>query len=131
MFDKDGKLYACEGRGRRVVRYNAGGTTTVLADHFEDKRLNSPDDLAFHGHGRLWFTDPRYGDKVDDLKFDHQSVFRLDPQANGQWVITRVTFDTSKPNGLLVSPDQRSALRCAKRIWQGGAARITCVPDQR
>ena len=107
MFEKDGKLYACEGRGRRVVRYNADGTTTVLADYFEGKRLNGPNDLAFYGHGRLWFTNPRYGNKADDLELDHQSVFRLDLQADGQWIITRVTFDTSKPNGLLVSPNQR------------------------
>lgn len=107
MFDKDGQLYACEGGARRVVRYNADGTATVIADDFEGKRLNSPNDLAFDRQGRLWFTDPRYGDKADDLELDHQSVFRLDPQADGQWAIARVTFDTSKPNGLLISPDQQ------------------------
>ena len=107
MFDKEGELYACEGGGRRMVRYNADGTTTVLADQFEGKRLNSPNDLAFDAQGRIWFTDPRYGEEVYDLELDHQSVFRLDPQADGTWEITRVTFDTTKPNGILISPDQK------------------------
>lgn len=107
MFDVNGELYACEGGGRRMVRYNADGTTTVVADAFEGKRLNSPNDLAFDAEGRIWFTDPRYGDKIDDLELDHQSVFRLDPQADGTWDITRVTFDTTKPNGILISADQQ------------------------
>src|ERR1051325_3902580 len=47
MFDRAGQLYACEGGGRRMVRYNADGSTTVIVDNFEGKRLNSPNDLAF------------------------------------------------------------------------------------
>ena len=107
MFDKEEQLYACEGDGRRMVRYNSDGTTTVIADRFEGKCLNSPNDLAFDAQGRLWFTDPRYGDKIDNLEIDHQSVFRLDPQPGGTWQIHRATYDTTKPNGLLISPDQR------------------------
>ena len=113
IFDKDGNLYACEGSklfgdgegGRRISRYNADGTTTVVAEDFEGKRLNSPNDLAFDAQGRLWFTDPRYGDETDDLELDHRSVFRLDPRADDSWDITRVTYDTTSPNGLLVSRD--------------------------
>ncbi len=113
MFDKNGRLYACEGGrtfgdgdgGRRIVRYNSDGTTTVIADRFEGKRLNSPNDLAFDHQGRLWFTDPRYGDKIDDLELDHRSVFRLDPQPDDTWLITRITYDTTSPNGLLISQD--------------------------
>lgn len=107
MFDRDGRLFACEGGGRRVVLYQPDGTSTVIADRFEGMRLNSPNDLAFDSAGRLWFTDPRYGDVVDDLELDHQSVFRLDPGSGGRWEIRRATFDTTRPNGLLVSPDQR------------------------
>lgn len=112
MFDRDGRLYGCEGGpdGRRIVRYEADGSTTCIADRFEGQRLNSPNDLAFDHQGRLWFTDPRYGDIVDDLELDHQSVFRLENQsgAGDDWTITRVTFDTTKPNGLLISQDQQS-----------------------
>ncbi|MCK4423341.1 MAG: SMP-30/gluconolactonase/LRE family protein, partial [Candidatus Omnitrophica bacterium] len=89
-----------------IARYGKDGTRTVCADRFEEKRLNSPNDLAFDRQGRLWFTDPRYGKKVDDLELGHQSVYRLDPQLDGTWTIHRVTFDTTKPNGILVSPDQ-------------------------
>ncbi|MCZ6677661.1 MAG: SMP-30/gluconolactonase/LRE family protein [Candidatus Poribacteria bacterium] len=105
MFDQAGQLYACEGGGRRIVRYDSDGGTAVIVNSFEGKRLNSPNDLAFDAQGRLWFTDPRYGERTDDLELEHQSVFRLDPQADGTWEISRVTYDTTKPNGLLISPD--------------------------
>ena len=105
MFDKAGHLYACEGGGRRMVRYNADGTADVLVECFEGKRLNSPNDLAFDTQGRLWFTDPRYGEIFDDMELGHESVFRLDPQPDGTWEINRVTYDTTKPNGILISPD--------------------------
>ena len=113
IFDKDGDLYACEGStlftdgegGRRVSRYNADGTTTVVAQEFERKRLNSPNDLAFDARGRLWFTDPRYGEETADLELDHRSVYRLDPLGDDSWEIARVTYDTTSPNGILVSRD--------------------------
>jgi gluconolactonase len=107
MFDKTGQLYACEGDGRRMVRYNGDGTTTVIVDRFEGKRLNSPNDLAFDQKGRLWFTDPRYTDRTDDLELGHESVWRAEPQPQGTWKLQRMTYDTTKPNGLLISPDQK------------------------
>ena len=107
MFDREGRLFACEGGGRRIALYHPDGSSTVIADRFEGRRLNSPNDLAFDGEGRLWFTDPRYGEVVDDLELEHQSVFRLDPGPGGRWEIRRATFDTTRPNGLLVSPDQQ------------------------
>ncbi len=111
MFDRDGRLYGCEGGpdGRRIVRYQADGSTICIADRFEGQRLNSPNDLAFDHQGRLWFTDPRYGDIEDDLELDHQSIFRVENQSSSgdDWTITRVTFDTTKPNGLLISQDQQ------------------------
>lgn len=113
MFSADGVLHACEGglgadgQGRCIARYNADGSRQVLAGHFEGHRLNSPNDMAFDHKGRVFFTDPRYGSKVDDLELDHQSVYRLDPDGD-DWAITRVTFDTRKPNGILVTPDART-----------------------
>ena len=114
MFDRDGQLYTCEGGsgGRCISRYGATAKRTVIVDRFEEKRLNSPNDLAFDRDGSLWFTDPRYGDVVDDLELDHQSVYRLDPQGD-DWRLRRVTFDTTKPNGLLVTAD-RSQLYVAQ-----------------
>ncbi len=111
LFDKDGNLYCCEGgagpgdKGRRITRYEPHDRATVIADNFDGKRFNSPNDLAIDAKGRIWFTDPRYGDRAS-MELDHESVFRLDPQPNGQWTVARVTFDTTRPNGILVSPDQ-------------------------
>lgn len=108
MLDRDGRLYACEGGGRRIVRYEPDGGVTVLADRFEGRRLNSPNDLAIDARGRIWFTDPRYGDQRADMELEYESVFRLDPQLDGSWSIRRMTYDTTRPNGLLISADQRT-----------------------
>ena len=114
MFDQEGTLYACEGGARRVVRYSVGGVT-VLADSFEGKRLNIPNDLAIDLQGRVWFTDPYYegaaGPWSEDMAnkdLDHDSVYRLDPQPDGGWDVTRVTFDTTRPDGLLFSLDHKT-----------------------
>ncbi len=109
MLDKDGRLYACEGGsgGRRIVRYEPDGSTTVICDRFEGKRFNSPNDLAIDLQGRIWFTDPRYGDFRADMELDHESVFRADPQPDGTWRVKRMTYDTTCPNGLLLSPDNK------------------------
>src|SRR5262249_32177733 len=106
QFDRDGRLYGCEGGGRRVGCYEAEGSTTVIADRFEGRRLNSPNDLAIDAEGRIWFTDPRYGEDRSDMELDHESVFRADPQPDGRWSLKRMTYDTTRPNGLLISPDQ-------------------------
>lgn len=105
VFDANGHLYACEGGGRRIVRLDPD-KTTVLADSFEGRTLNSPNDLAVDALGRIWFTDPRYSSDRHTMELDHESVYRLDPQADESWAIERVTFDTTRPNGILVSPDQ-------------------------
>jgi len=115
-FDAQGRLYACEGGAtadaRRVVRYNADGSVTVLADQFEGKRLNIPNDLVVDREGRVWFTDPYYEGAAGPWSrergpkdLDHDSVYRLDPKADGGYRINRVTFDTTRPNGLLFSLD--------------------------
>ena len=115
MLDPQGRLYACEGGARRIVRYEPDGGTTVLTDGFEGKQLNIPNDLAIDLQGRVWFTDPYYegagGPWSQDRankELDHDSVYRLDPQPNGAWSISRVTFDTTRPNGLLFSLDHQT-----------------------
>lgn len=118
---RDGTLFACEGgasslpggedsaalQGRRIVIYKPGEDAIVLADLWEGKRLNSPNDIVEDVQGRIWFTDPRYGDRAD-MELDHESVYRLDPDGSGGYKLVRVTFDTTRPNGLLVSPDAKS-----------------------
>ena len=115
MFDPDGRLYGCCGGGRSIVRFEPDGAVTTLVDSYEGKKLNLPNDLAIDLDGRIWFTDPWYEgaagewSKTQDLKeLDHDSIYRLDPQPGGGWTITRVTFDTTRPNGLLFSLDHRT-----------------------
>lgn len=118
-FDAEGRLYACQGgdhaNSRRVVRYNLDGSETVLADNFEGKRFNIPNDIVVEPDGTVWFTDPFYEGAAGpwsadrkDKDLPHDSVYRLDPQADGTYTIHRVTFDTTRPNGLLFSPDWKT-----------------------
>ncbi|MCB9147815.1 MAG: SMP-30/gluconolactonase/LRE family protein [Caldilineaceae bacterium] len=135
MLDKNGVLYACEGGGRRMVRYDpvvgdAATGVTVLCDNFEGKRLNSPNDLAIDSQGRIWFTDPRYGDYRDDMELDHESVFRLDPQSDGSWVCVRMTFDTTAPNGLLLSPDEKTLYVAQSKYGEGKKRELRGYPVQ-
>jgi gluconolactonase len=124
VLDAEGRLYACEQQRHAIARYGTDGTRTVLADSFEGKRLNSPNDLALDAQGRVWFTDPRYGDYHADRELDHCSVYRLTPPASGAgpWAIQRVVFDTTRPNGLLLSPDERT-LYVAQSDYDQGAVR--------
>ena len=115
MLDPQGTLYACEGGARRVVRYEPAGGTTVLTDGFEGVRLNIPNDLALDLESRVWFTDPYYegsagpwSEDRGNKDLDHDSVYRLDPQPDGAWSMNRVTYDTTRPNGLLFSLDHKT-----------------------
>jgi gluconolactonase len=110
QFAPDGRLLACEGGRRAVAAYDITGNRTVLAEKFEGCRLNSPNDLALDAQGRIWFTDPRYGDDHSDRELDHDSVYRISPPASGSgsWTIERMTFDTTRPNGILLSSDERT-----------------------
>ena len=102
----DGTLYACEMGGRRLVRYEDGEPVPIV-EAYRGRRLNSPNDLAFDTEGRIWFTDPHYGSdwEADDkvLELHHRSIYRVDPDDPD--TLTRMTTDTTNPNGLLVSPD--------------------------
>ncbi len=111
LFDREGRLVACEGGGeggnRRVTRTDEHGVVHVLADRYEGKRFNSPNDLAVDSKGRIYFTDPRYGDRGDVEQFDAEGnqvegVYRID--ADGK-VARVITHEVDRPNGILVSPD--------------------------
>ena len=111
-FDLTGRLIACEGAntgGKRRITVSViekdGITlrTRTLADKFMGKMFNSPNDLTIDGHGRVYFTDPRYvGDEKREL--EDESVYRVDP--NG--TVSRIITDVTKPNGIVVSPDHRT-----------------------
>src|SRR5436190_11493500 len=108
-FDYEGRQLSCEHGGRRVVRYEPNGTVTVIADKFEGKRLNSPNDIAVHPDGGIWFTDPTYGIRgtYEGFKGEQETkeaVYRVDPKS-GQ--IDKITDDVGGPNGLCFSPDYK------------------------
>jgi gluconolactonase len=106
--DRQGRLIACEHRGRCVSRYETDGSRTVLADSYGGKRLNSPNDVVVKSDGSIWFTDPSYGIDSDyegdasPMEQDGRHVYRIDPAGS----ITRVIEDMKQPNGLAFSPDE-------------------------
>jgi gluconolactonase len=104
-----GGLLACEGGGRRVVRYRADAPAEVIADRFEGEPFNEPNDLAQASSGRIWFSDPNYGERP--MHLDHESVYcvdstRVDPGAAMRGEPRRATFDTNRPNGVLLNADE-------------------------
>jgi gluconolactonase len=106
-FDADGNLLAAEGAdygGRRVTRTDMKtGKSYILAAMFEGRPLNSPNDMSIDEKGRIYFSDPRYlGHEPIDQPV--QAVYRIDPDGS----VHRVITDASKPNGIAVSPDQKS-----------------------
>jgi gluconolactonase len=108
-FDYEGRQLSCEHGGRRVVRYEPSGTVTVVADKFQGKRLNSPNDIVVHPDGGIWFTDPNYGIRGNYEGFKGESetkeaVYRVDPKTAR---IDKVTDTPDEPNGLCFSPDYK------------------------
>lgn len=105
--DRQGRLISCEHGGRRVTRTEWDGTITVIADGYQDKPLNSPNDVVVASDGAIWFTDPHYGIMTDYEGFKAPQelpcqVYRVDPSGKVEAVIT----DMACPNGLAFSPDE-------------------------
>ena len=106
-FDRSGRLFACEGAGNRVVEIDAaspGSDAKVIADNLDGARLNMPNDLDIDGSGRIYFSDPNYSAHPNNLP--HESVYLAEHIFGGNWTVKRVTFDTNRPNGVLLSADQ-------------------------
>jgi len=103
--DRDGRLIACE-HDRRVSRTEPDGRVVTLADRYQGKRLNSPNDVVIRSDGRIFFTDPPYGlpNQREGKELDYNGVFRLDP--NGTLTLLDDSF--VRPNGLAFSPDERT-----------------------
>jgi gluconolactonase len=108
-FDYEGRQISCEHDTRRLVRYEHNGSVTVLADKFNGKPFNAPNDVIVHPDGGIWFTDPGYGILVayeghlDKMELK-EAVYRLDPKTGK---LDKVTDEIYKPNGLCFSPDYK------------------------
>ena len=108
-FDYEGRQLSCEHGGRRVVRYEYNGGVTVIADKFQGKRLNSPNDIVVHPDGAIWFTDPIYGIRgnYEGNKADSEikpGLYRFDPKSGE---LALITDEMNGPNGLCFSPDRK------------------------
>jgi gluconolactonase len=108
-FDFEGRQLSCEHGGRRVARYEPNGTVTVIADRFQGKRLNSPNDIVVHPDGGIWFTDPIYGIRgnFEGFKAEQElpvALYRVDGKS-GQ--IDKVSDEFGGPNGVCFSPDYK------------------------
>lgn len=107
--DRQGRLVTCEHGKRRVTRTEIDGSITVIADSFEGKRLNSPNDVVVHSNGSVWFTDPTYGILSDYEGYkatpeqETHNVYRVDPATGAVEAVVR---DFIQPNGLAFSPDE-------------------------
>src|SRR5579864_8563113 len=113
-FDFQGRELSCEHGNRRVARYEPNGTITTIADKFQGKRLNSPNDIVVHPDGGIWFTDPTYGIQGNYEGFQATSevkdgVYRADPKT-GKLELISTDFD--KPNGVCFSPDYKKIYIC-------------------
>jgi len=129
LFDPTGRLLDCEPVQRRVTRTERDGTITVLTDRYQGKRYNQPNDLTMDSHGRIYFSDPRYGDRdgmeiLDDQGRTIEGVYRIDPDGKVTRVIGR---ELERPNGVLVSADDRflfvadnnnNTLGGARKLWR-------------
>ena len=130
-FDSEGRLISCEGYGlesggrRRVVRTDMKtGKITVLTERYEGKRYNSPNDLCVDDKGRIWFTDPRYGER-GDMDMDDEGVYRIDPDGR----VTRVLSqpEVQKPNGIVAAPDAKTLYVADSNDSPGGNRKILAL----
>ena len=108
--DRQGRLVSCEHSGRRVSRTEHDGSVTTLADRWQGKRLNSPNDVVVHSDGSIWFTDPSYGIDTDyegdkaESEIGACNVYRIDPASGA---VEAVITDMVRPNGLAFSLDEK------------------------
>jgi sugar lactone lactonase YvrE/endonuclease/exonuclease/phosphatase family metal-dependent hydrolase len=126
IFDPQGRLVVCEPVRRRVSRIEADGSTTVLAEKYEGKRFNQPNDMTIDSQGRIYFTDPCYGDRSqiemkDSIGRAIEGVYRIDLDGT----VTRIiTHEVDRPNGLVITADNRYLFVADNNNSEGGARKL-------
>jgi gluconolactonase len=129
LFDAEGRLLACEPEQRRVTRTDADGKVTVLAEKYNGMRFTEPNDLTIDSKGRIYFSDPCYGDRAkiemkDEKGRTVEGVYRIDPDGKVSRVVGR---EVERANGVLVTPDDKylyvadnnnNAKGGARKLWR-------------
>jgi gluconolactonase len=101
VFDAQGRLYSCESRTRRVVRMDKKGNIQVLAEKWEGKRLNAPNDIVVRKDGHAYFTDPAFGNQADTRDLDFYGVYHITPKGE----LSLIAKPTGRPNGIAFAPN--------------------------
>ena len=102
--DAEGRLLLAQHGWRRIARVDSLGREMALATHYEGKRLNSPNDLAVHSDGAIYFTDPPYGIEEEEEELGFYGVYRINPSGDSTLVLADSSF--IRPNGIVFSPDE-------------------------
>ena len=100
-FDEKGRLYSCESRTGRVIRTDKKGKVEVLAEKWEGKRLNAPNDIIVSKNGHVYFTDPAFGDQADRRELDFYGVYLINPKGE----LSLLAKPAGRPNGIALSPN--------------------------
>jgi gluconolactonase len=100
-FDSQGRLYSCESKSRRVTRTDKKGAIEVLADKFEGKRLNAPNDIVVRKDGHVYFTDPAFGAQADSRELDFYGIYHIPPKGP----LELIAKTPGRPNGIALSPN--------------------------
>jgi gluconolactonase len=120
--DREGRLLTCEHSGRRVTRTELDGSITIIADKYNGKKLNAPNDLVVAADGSIWFCDPVYGigGYYEGIKAEPEqekhNVYRVDPKSGE---VKMVVDDFVEPNGLCFSPDEKKLYICDTGFTDG------------
>jgi gluconolactonase len=102
-YDAQGRLYSCESRTRRVVRMDKKGKMETVAEKWEGKRLNAPNDIVVRKDGHIYFTDPAFGEQADHRELDFYGVYHITPKG----VMSLIAKPQGRPNGIAFSPNGR------------------------
>jgi gluconolactonase len=128
IFDQQGRLVSCEGSEmgpggrRRIVRTDLkNGEVTVLTERYEGVRYNSPNDLAIDTQGRIYFTDPCYGDR-SIMEMEIEGVYRIDPEGKVRRILEQPAVQ--RPNGIAISPDDKTLYLVDSSPNPGGNRKI-------
>ena len=102
-FDAQGRLITCESRSRRVTRTDKKGHIEVLAERWEGKRLNAPNDVVARRDGHIYFTDPAFGNQADSRELDFYGIYHITPKSE----LRLIAKPEGRPNGIALSPNGR------------------------